>query len=498
MASPFPSSSSVPRRAWLVGLDFGQTRVKAVLVDPDTGDIVRTRSAIPPPREAVCTIGSVTYRHLTHPDVLLAAGEALVRDLVPPGPVIPVALAVSSAGPPIVAVDRDLNPVWPVVGHWPGISSDALDDAFPYDPGRFYEEAGSPRWYRPPIFQLAWLQRHDPARTEKVAGILSIGAYIAARLAGVMAAEPSTAGASGALDRRTRRWSPALMAAAHLNPAWFPPIVPAGTALGANHTLLPGRTVTVTTGAHDYLADALAAGVDGPDRSLNVLGTWEMAAQFVPIGESGGWGGDEPHEALHDLHVLPALGSETLECFTGGQIEWARGVLGLDARAFFAAAASAGPQAPRGRIYAPFLGSQFFPHDPPPGGAGFAGLDASVGAAEMARMVLEGLAFLGARMFELLEGGRDGTRPALVLTGGASRGALSGELKADLLNRPVLVHEMPDLSAVGAALLAGVGAGALESLSHAARLVSARVRTVEPNAKRHERYRAVFDSLQWV
>ncbi|MGC8488586.1 MAG: FGGY-family carbohydrate kinase [Clostridia bacterium] len=485
-------------RAWLVGLDYGQTQVKAVLVNSDTGAIERMVAVPPPSRDATCQVGSTTYRHLNDPEVLITTAETLIRQLVPDQPAMPVAVAVSSAGPPLVAVDRNLRPVWPVVGHWQGVSREELDEAFPYEPDRFYAEAGSPRWYQPPTFHLAWLQMHDPARAARVAGVLSIGGFVAARLSGVMAAEPSSAGSSGAVDRRTRSWSPSLLQAGRLDPAWFPRILPAGTALGENHTLLPGRRVTVATGAHDYLAAALAAGIDGPDRSLNVLGTWEMAAQFVDIGTEGGWGGDEPHGVLHDLHVLPGLGTQTLECWTGGQIEWARRILGLDAPQFFAAAERADPQAPRGRLYAPFLGHQFFPHAFGDRRSAFTGLDAGVGAGELARMVLEGLAYLGSRMFELLETVRTGAPPGLVLTGGASRSALVGQLKADMLNRPVYVHQFPDLSAVGAALLGGVGAGVIESLDQAATLLRSHVRLVEPDPDRHQAYREVFDALDWT
>ncbi len=487
----------MPDADWLLGLDYGQTRVKAVLVDPATGQVAGLKAAAPPVRARDCSIGSETYRRLSDPEALVETGFQLIRELVPPGRGT-VAIAVSSAGPPLVAVDKDLRPVWPVVGHWEGVRPEEMDACLPYDADRFYEEAGSPHWYHPPVFHLAWLREHDPARAEQVVGVLSIGGYVAARLSGVMAAEPSTAGASGAFDRRTRTWSPALLGAGHLNPAWFPELRPAGTGLGENRWLLPGRRVVVASGGHDYLAAALAAGITGPAASLNVLGTWEMAAQFVEIGAEGGWGGGEPHEVLHDLHVLPGLGTQSLEFWSGGQIEWARRVLGLSPSDFLAAAADAPPQAPVGRIYAPFLGHQFFPHQSRDRKASFSGVDARVGPGEMARMVVEGIGYLGARMFELLETGRSGPPPALIMTGGASRGRVMGQLKADMLNRTVYVHELSELSAVGAALLGGVGAGYFDSLEQAAELFRDRVTAVEADAKRHEAYRDVFDALAWA
>jgi sugar (pentulose or hexulose) kinase len=82
--------------------------------------------------------------------------------------------------------------------------------------------------------------------------------------------------------------------------------------------------------------------------------------------------------------------------------------------------------------------------------------------------------------------------------GGASRSPLMAQLKADMLNRPVLVHETADLSAVGAALLAGMGAGVYASAAEAARVLRDRVVEVPPDPGRHAAYRAALDRLDWV
>jgi xylulokinase len=479
----------------LVGLDFGQTQIKAVLFNPESARVERQVAKPPPPRTARARLGDRQYTDLADPNRLAAAGIDLVRALLTDWDG-PVALAVSSAGPPLVAVDADGDPVWPILGHWLAVREEELQAALPYDADAFYRQAGSPLWYWPPVFSLAWAALRDPNGAARIRHVLSWGGFLAHRLTGVARAEPSTAGACGAFDRERRTWSRAILAAGHLDPAWFPPVVPAGTALG--EAFLDGRPVTVTTGGHDYLAAALAAGIVDPHTRLNVVGTWEMAAHFIDIGPSGTWGRADPHPALHDLHVVPGLGTRTLECWSGGQIEWARRLLGWDVNRFFAAAADAGPQAPRGRWYEPFLGWQFFPRQGHGRRAAFCGLGPEVGPGELARMVLEGVAYLGARMFETLQAGGGEVPGRLVMGGGASRSPLMAELKADMLNCPVLVHETADLSAVGAALLAGMGAGVYASAAEAARVLRDRVVEVVPDPGRHAAYRAALDRLDWV
>jgi sugar (pentulose or hexulose) kinase len=195
---------------------------------------------------------------------------------------------------------------------------------------------------------------------------------------------------------------------------------------------------------------------------------------------------------------VPGLGTRTLECWSGGQIEWARRLLGWDVGRFFAAAGQAGPQAPRGRWYEPFLGWQFFPRSGHGRRAAFCGLGPEVGPGELARMVLEAVAYLGALMFETLEAGSVEIPQRLVMGGGASRSPLMAQLKADMLNRPVLVHETADLSPVGAALLAGLALGVYASVAEAAQVLCDRVGEVEPDAARHAAYRGALDRLGWL
>lgn len=495
-----PRRAARPPDSLLVGLDYGRTAIKAVALAVDSGAVIGV-AAVPTPADAAsCRTNGRVYEGLVDPEGLYRIGRDLVSEVVRPLGDGPVALAVSSAGPPLVAVDKTGRAVCPVLGHWDGVAAAELEEALPYDPKRFYETAGSPLSYHPPVFGLAWLARRDPKRRARIANVLSIGGYVAARLTGVGVAERSTAGASGALDRRTRAWSADILRAGDLDPTWFPPVVAPGTPIGDNRELCGGRVVHVVAGGHDYLCAALAAGLSRPDESLNLLGTWEMAARFVPIGAKGGWGRADyrPHPMLHDLHVLPDVGTYTLECWSGGQIEWARRTLKLDAADFFRAAESAPAQARAGRWYAPFLAPQFFPFQAAAKRAEFCGLDASVTEREVARAVLEGVAYLGARMLETLDASSGQPAGRVVLAGGASRSGLMAQLKADMLNRPVWVHKIADLSAVGAALVAGVGVGRYRDLAEASRVLAGHVAEVTPDARCHRAYRDALDRLQWV
>jgi autoinducer 2 (AI-2) kinase len=83
----------------------------------------------------------------------------------------------------------------------------------------------------------------------------------------------------------------------------------------------------------------------------------------------------------------------------------------------------------------------------------------------------------------------------VVFTGGGARGALWPQILADVLGLPVRLPVVKESTALGAALLAGVGAGVYGSVAEAAARVARFERTVEPDPQARYAYEALFD--QW-
>src|SRR5439155_8955201 len=98
----------------------------------------------------------------------------------------------------------------------------------------------------------------------------------------------------------------------------------------------------------------------------------------------------------------------------------------------------------------------------------FFGVTATHGLDELARAVLEGVAFSARHLLEACEQAAGLHARSLRLSGGASRSDLWSQIKADVLGRPLERLETPHSGLVGAALLAGVGAGLLPGLREAA------------------------------
>jgi xylulokinase len=123
----------------------------------------------------------------------------------------------------------------------------------------------------------------------------------------------------------------------------------------------------------------------------------------------------------------------------------------------------------------------------------FARLDPSAGPAEMARGVLEGVAFSVRHAFGALKAS-SAVHPTIINIGGG--GAASADwcqMRADVLGTPLRRCAVPEAAALGAAILAGRSQNAGTPLADVVRNLVRFDRTFEPDPGRSEYYRERFD-----
>ncbi|HLH50952.1 MAG TPA: FGGY family carbohydrate kinase, partial [Roseiarcus sp.] len=88
-----------------------------------------------------------------------------------------------------------------------------------------------------------------------------------------------------------------------------------------------------------------------------------------------------------------------------------------------------------------------------------AGMSLSTKPAHVARAALEAIALQIRDVFAAMEADRGGALSALSADGGASRNDFLMQMQADILNKPVRRSRLAELSAIGAGIMAGIGAG---------------------------------------
>jgi xylulokinase len=126
----------------------------------------------------------------------------------------------------------------------------------------------------------------------------------------------------------------------------------------------------------------------------------------------------------------------------------------------------------------------------------FIGLSTDVKRGALFRAVLEGLAFGFRQLVEALWAYPVGpTDRQFYAIGGGTRNQLLMQIKATVHNRPILVADVAESTALGAALLGGLGAGVYPNLPAALATIKIDHRRVEPVAAQVAFYDACYERV---
>jgi sugar (pentulose or hexulose) kinase len=479
----------------LFAIDVGTTHCKAALFGQD-GRLLRVASRSTPVERAPAGQAYID------PQALWQAIVDVIRELASsglPGPL--AAIGIASMAETGLLIDRNSRIARTPLIPWfdPAATSQVDRLKAAGDPQERFCRAGIRPNFKCSLAKILWLREQNPRVT--VGAIwLSAADYIAFRLAGALNTDYSLAGRTLAfrLDRQT--WDTEWLETFDLEGTIFPEPKPSGTPLGgvlpgvARALGLPSETPVVIAG-HDHVCAAFAAGILAPGQAFNSMGTAEAlvgAFPSRPLGEA-----DYRSGLVFGCHLVPGLNywMGGLSA-SGGSVEWLRGVLGdppLSYADLDDLLAQARP-GPTGILYFPYLSGSGSPHADVHLRGAFVGLDAAHGQTELAKAVLEGTAyemeFIRRRAEQVLATPID----CMAVTGGGTRNRTWMQIKADITGCRLEVPAMPEATLLGAALVAGVGAGVYAGPTEALGAVGDRAMTVyEPEGGRHARYQRFYE-----
>jgi glycerol kinase len=144
---------------------------------------------------------------------------------------------------------------------------------------------------------------------------------------------------------------------------------------------------------------------------------------------------------------------------TGAGVQWLRDGLGIIARADETEALAASLEGNDGVFFVPALTGLGSPHWDPRARGTIVGLTRGTTRAHLARATLEAMAFQTLDAVRAMEDASDCRLTELRADGGAAVNGWLMQFQADVLGVPVVVPEISETTALGAAFLAGVGAG---------------------------------------
>jgi glycerol kinase len=154
----------------------------------------------------------------------------------------------------------------------------------------------------------------------------------------------------------------------------------------------------------------------------------------------------------------------------GGAVDWAGRLLGSDRPDQHVAALAASVGGSGGVYLVPAFAGLGAPHWDDRARGLVCGLTRGAGPAEFARAAVESIAYQVHDVFDAMTRTVDARTPILLADGGASRNDQLMQFQADVLGVPVVRNGSTDLSAMGAAWLAGLATGVWRSCEDLERL----------------------------
>jgi xylulokinase len=345
--------------------------------------------------------------------------------------------------------------------------------------------------------KLLWVHHHEPDLVDRIAHVLLPKDYVRWCLTGAYAMDKADGSGTLWFDLAARDWSPEVLAALEVDPAWLPPTYEGPEVTGA---------VTAAAAAATGLREGTPVVAGGGDQAANGVGVGAVAAGVVAIslGTSGVVfaAADqpvvEPDGRLHGFcHAVPgtwhAMG---VMLSAAGSLRWFRDTLAAD-RSYpeLDALAGAAPAGSAGLVFLPYLTGERTPHPDPTARGAFVGLTVRHGPGHLTRAVMEGVAFGLRDSVELLRGLLD--LGEVRVAGGGAQSALWVQLLADVLDRPVRVVGTVEAAAHGAAMLAATSQGWFASVEEACTAIVEVGPAVEPTAAAaaYEEPYAIYRSL---
>jgi len=444
--------------AYLLGIDIGTSRAKGVAIDTD-GHLLGLAAQDYPivqPQPDWAEQDPETWWQATCRVVQGALAQAKI-----PGSEI-AAIGLSGQMHGTVLLGTDGRPVRPAI-IWPDQRSRAEVEEVRQSTGllRLGQLTGNRLAVGFMAASLLWLLSHEPEALAAADKAILPKDYVRLRLTGQVATDVSDASGTLLFDVANRRWSQELLIEWKL-PHWLLPPVLESTAIAGE--VLPSAAselglrpgTPVVAGAADQACQAVGSGLLDPGWASCTIGTGGQL--LIPLAAPI----YDPQLRLHTFcHALPGRWYSMGATLAAGlSLRWFREQLCLSEASFAELAAEAArvPAGAEGLLFLPYLVGERTPHFDPLARGAFVGLTLRQGRGHAVRAIMEGVAFALRDSLEIMR--ELGPGPAQVITaGGGGSSHPWQEILAGVFGLPVMSALGPERTAVGAALLAGIGAG---------------------------------------
>jgi glycerol kinase len=302
--------------------------------------------------------------------------------------------------------------------------------------------------------KMEWLRRKVEGVERAALG--TIDSWLLYKLTGRHATDYTNASRTMLFDLRRMRWDEELCAMLGVDPDQLPEPLPSAHVFGTTSEF--GGEVPVAGVAGDQQAALFGQACHSAGTAKNTYGT----GSFVLL-HSGATAPDPVEGLLTTVACstgeAPAYAVEASIFVTGAAVQWLRDGLGVIEAAAETEALAGSLAGNDGVYFVPALTGLGSPHWDPYARGTIVGLTRGSGRAHLARAALEAIAYQTVDAVRAEEAACGRRLEALKADGGATVNRWLMQFQADVLGAPVVVPEIAETTALGAAYLAGIATG---------------------------------------
>lgn len=317
--------------------------------------------------------------------------------------------------------------------------------------------------------KILWVKENEPDVFARARHVLLPKDFVRYKLTNEYAMDKADGSGTVLFDLRARDWSDDVLAALDIPRSWMPP-----TFEGTEFTGYMTEAAAALTGLK--AGTPVAAGGGDQEAGAVGMGAVETGVVALTVGTSGVVFATtpsaliEPNGRLHAFcHAAPGMWHFMgVMLSAAGSLQWYRDTLAPE-MSFddLVKEAEAVPAGSEGLLFLPYLSGERTPHPDPLARGAFIGLTVRHSRAHMTRAVLEGVSFGLKDSFTLIQNAGLGKITQIRASGGGTKSPLWRQILASVLNAELVTVNTTEGGAYGAALLAGVGAGAWKDVASA-------------------------------
>ncbi len=359
--------------------------------------------------------------------------------------------------------------------------------------------------------RILWVKDNLPEVYAKTAAVGMFNDWLIYKLTGKLAVEPSNGSTTGIMDLQSRKWLPEIAEKCGLRSDIFPPVVECGVnfaqvnAQGAADTGLKEGT-PVVVGGGDCQLGAIGVGACKANQAAVFGGSFWQYEFNTDSGKT-----DPGCRVRVNCHAIPDLWQYEALAFKPGlvmrwfrdgfcqkEVEQAR-LTGRDPYDLMNEEAEKIPAGSYGMqcCFSDAMNFINWKHASPTF-TNFLLEPEKYNRYTFYRAILENTALIVRAHIELVKEATGNEPEELIFAGGAAKSPLWSQIVADVTGKPVKVPVVKEATALGAAILAGVGVGLYPSVEEAVRQTVKWDATYRPNRDNRDVYDALYQSWKAI